>query len=106
MKVNTGRRSVPLDSEQDKPVNSGGGVGGLPPAEWDVVRRTIGIVGLISAWNYHQIFAFRKVAPALVAGNCAILKPSEIADSFLHVLKQLAQDVGIPEAVFSVNWRS
>ena len=93
-----------LDAEQDKPVNSGGGMGGLPPAEWDVVYRRdpIGIVGLISAWNYPLNVAFRKVAPALVAGNCAILKPSEIAGLSCMFLGKLAQDVGIPEGVFNV----
>ncbi len=93
-----------LDSEQDKPVNSGGGMGGLPPAEWDVVYRRdpIGIVGLISAWNYPLNVAFRKVAPALIAGNCAILKPSEIAGLSCMFLGKLAQDVGIPEGVLSV----
>jgi betaine-aldehyde dehydrogenase len=79
-------------------------VGGLPPAEWDVVYRRdpIGIVGLISAWNYPLNVAFRKVAPALVAGNCAILKPSEIAGLSCMFLGKLAQDVGIPEGVFSI----
>jgi len=93
-----------LDTEQDTPVNSGGGVGGLPPAEWDVVYRRdpIGIVGLISAWNYPLNVAFRKVAPALVAGNCAILKPSEIAGLSCMFLGKLAKDVGIPKGVFSV----
>ena len=93
-----------LDAEQDKPVNSGGGVGGLPPTEWDVVYRRdpIGIVGLISAWNYPLNVAFRKVAPALVAGNCAILKPSEIAGLSCMFLGKLAQDVGIPEGVFNI----
>ena len=99
-----GSLGVVLDAEQDTPVNSGGGVGGLPPAEWDVVYRRdpIGIVGLISAWNYPLNVAFRKVAPALVAGNCAILKPSEIAGLSCMFLGKLAQDVGIPEGVFSV----
>ena len=93
-----------LDAEQDKPVNSGGGVGGLPPTEWDVVYRRdpIGIVGLISAWNYPLNVAFRKVAPALVAGNCAILKPSEIAGLSCMFLGKLAKDVGIPEGVFNI----
>ena len=93
-----------LDSEQNKPVTACGGKGGLPPTEWDVVYRRdpIGIVGLISAWNYPLNVAFRKVAPALVAGNCAILKPSEIACLSCMFLGKIAQDVGIPEGVFSV----
>ena len=46
--------------------------------------------------------AFRKVAPALVAGNCAILKPSEIAGLSCMFIGKLAQDAGIPAGVFSV----
>ena len=92
-----GRESA-LDAEQDTPVNSGGGEGGVPPAEWDVVYRRdpIGVIGLISAWNYPLNVAFRKVAPALVAGNCAILKPSEIAGLSCMFIGKLAQDAGIP----------
>lgn len=93
-----------LDAEQDTPVNSGGGEGGVPPTEWDVVYRRdpIGVIGLISAWNYPMNVAFRKVAPALVAGNCAILKPSEIAGLSCMFIGKLAQDAGIPAGVFSV----
>jgi acyl-CoA reductase-like NAD-dependent aldehyde dehydrogenase len=46
--------------------------------------------------------AFRKVAPALVAGNCAILKPSELAGLTCMYLGQLATEAGIPPGVFSV----
>ena len=46
--------------------------------------------------------AFRKVAPALVAGNCAILKPSELAGLPCMYLGQLATEAGIPPGVFSV----
>ena len=93
-----------LDAEQDTPVTSGGGKGGLPPSEWDVVYRRdpIGVIGLISAWNYPLNVAFRKVAPALVAGNCAILKPSEIAGLSCMFIGKLAQDAGIPAGVFNV----
>ena len=82
-----------LDADQDKPVNSGGGKGGVPPEEYDVVYRRdpIGVVGLISAWNYPMNVAFRKVAPALVAGNCAILKPSEIAGLTCMFIGKLAK---------------
>ena len=41
-------------------------------------RDPIGVVGLISAWNYPVNVAFRKVAPALIAGNSVVLKPSEL----------------------------
>ena len=93
-----------LDANQDTPVNSGGGEGGMPPADWDVVYRRdpIGVVGLISAWNYPLNVAFRKVAPALIAGNCAILKPSEIAGLSCMFIAKLAHDAGIPPGVFNI----
>ena len=93
-----------LDAEQDLPVNSGGGEGGVPPEEWDVVYRRdpIGVIGLISAWNYPMNVAFRKVAPALVAGNCAILKPSEIAGLTCMFIGKLAKDAGIPPGVLNI----
>ena len=76
----------------------------MPPADWDVVYRRdpIGVVGLISAWNYPLNVAFRKVAPALIAGNCAILKPSEIAGLSCMFIAKLAHDAGIPPGVFNI----
>ena len=93
-----------LDAEQEVPVSASGGKGGVPPADWDVVYRRdpIGVIGLISAWNYPMNVAFRKVAPALVAGNCAILKPSEIAGLSCMFIGQLAQDAGLPAGVLGV----
>ena len=91
-----------LDAEQDKPQPTN--IDGTSADGFKVVMRRdpIGIVGLISAWNYPLNVAFRKVAPALVAGNCAILKPSELAGLTCMFLGQLATDAGIPPGVFSV----
>lgn len=93
-----------MDADQDKPVENGGGEGGLPPDGFDVVYRRdpIGVVGLISAWNYPLNVAFRKVAPALVAGNCAILKPSEIACLSCMYLARAAEEAGLPAGVLNV----
>ena len=46
--------------------------------------------------------AFRKVAPALIAGNCVVLKPSELAGLAVMFFAQLAADAGIPAGVFNV----
>jgi len=93
-----------LDAEQEVPVDAGGGKGGVPPEGWDVVYRRdpIGVIGLISAWNYPLNVAFRKVAPALIAGNCAILKPSEIAGLSCMFIAKVAQDAGLPAGVLGV----
>lgn len=67
-----------------------------------VVREPIGVVGCITPWNYplHQIAA--KVAPALVAGNTVVLKPSEIAPTSADALIDAVVEVGLPPGVFNV----
>jgi len=47
-----------------------------PQGEARIERRPKGIVAAITPWNYPVILAFWKIAPALLSGNCVILKPS------------------------------
>ena len=93
-----------LDDGQDVPVDSCGGEGGTPPDGFDVVYRRdpIGVVGLIGAWNYPLNILLRKVSPALIAGNCAVVKPSEIAGLSCMFLSKLADEAGIPPGVLNV----
>ncbi|MEO1064182.1 MAG: aldehyde dehydrogenase family protein [Actinomycetota bacterium] len=67
-----------------------------------VVREPVGVVGAITPWNYplHQIMA--KVAPALVAGNTVVLKPSEVAPLNAFVLAEILDEVGLPAGVFNL----
>lgn len=67
-----------------------------------LVHEPIGVVGCITPWNYplHQIVA--KVAPAWLAGNCVVLKPSEVAPSSAFVLAEIADEVGLPKGALSV----
>ena len=62
----------------------------------------LGIVGAISAWNYPLLMAIWKVAPALAAGNCVVLKPSEQAPLSCTRLAQLFIEAGGPVGVFNV----
>ncbi len=64
-------------------------------------REPIGIVGGICPWNYPLMMAVWKLAPALAAGNCQILKPSEQTPLSLLRFVQLAQEV-IPPGVLQV----
>lgn len=41
-------------------------------------RDPVGVVASIAPWNYPLMMAARKLAPALAAGNCVVIKPSEI----------------------------
>jgi aldehyde dehydrogenase (NAD+) len=60
------------------------------------------VVGAITPWNYplHQIMA--KVAPALVAGNTVVLKPSEVAPLNAFVLAEIIDEIGLPAGVFNL----
>jgi acyl-CoA reductase-like NAD-dependent aldehyde dehydrogenase len=64
-------------------------------------RRPIGPVGAIFPWNYPILLAFWKLAPALVAGNTIILKPSPLTPLTGLKLGELARDT-FPEGVFNV----
>lgn len=67
-----------------------------------VVREPLGVVVCITPWNYplHQIAA--KIAPALVAGNTVVLKPSEVAPASAIALIEAAREVGLPKGVLNV----
>ncbi len=67
-----------------------------------VMREPLGVVGAISPWNYPLLMAAWKVAPALAAGNCVVLKPSEKAALSCIRLAQLFVEAGGPAGVFNV----
>ena len=67
-----------------------------------VSREPIGVVGAISPWNYPLLMATWKIAPALAAGNCVVLKPSELAPFSCVKLAQLFVEAGGPAGVFNV----
>jgi len=64
-------------------------------------REPVGIVGSIAPWNYPLMMAIWKIAPALAAGNCVILKPSEWTPLTALRLAELAADI-FPPGVFNV----
>ncbi|EME26886.1 Aldehyde dehydrogenase [Galdieria sulphuraria] len=61
----------------------------------------LGVVGLIIPWNYPILMASWKLAPAIAAGNCAILKPAEQTPASILVLMELLMEV-IPPGVINV----
>ena len=67
-----------------------------------IVKEPIGVVGMITPWNFplHQIIG--KVAPALAAGCRMILKPSEIAALSAMLFTEMIDEVGFPAGVFNL----
>ncbi len=62
----------------------------------------LGVVGLITPWNFPMLMASWKIGPALAAGNTAVLKPAEITPLTSMRIGELALEAGIPEGVLNV----
>jgi aldehyde dehydrogenase len=61
----------------------------------------LGVVGQIIPWNFPILMATWKLAPALAAGNCVVLKPAEQTPASIHFLMDLIKDV-IPPGVLNI----
>ncbi len=66
------------------------------------VREPVGVVGLITPWNFPLTIASWKLAPALAAGNTVVLKPAELTPLTALRFAELALDAGLPEGVVNV----
>ncbi|WP_158734652.1 aldehyde dehydrogenase [Alteribacillus sp. YIM 98480] len=63
----------------------------------------LGVVGQIIPWNFPLLMATWKIAPALAAGNCIVLKPAEQTPASIHVLLDLIKDLLPPGVLNIVN---
>jgi len=66
------------------------------------VREPMGVVGLITPWNFPLAIASWKMAPALAAGNTVVLKPAELTPLTALRFAELALEAGLPEGVVNV----
>ena len=67
-----------------------------------VVREPLGVVGSIVPWNFPMMFVSWKMAPALAAGNCVVMKPSELTPLTALRIAEIAAEVGFPPGVINV----
>ena len=66
------------------------------------VRQPLGVVGLIAPWNFPWAIPVWKSAPALVAGNCVVFKPSELVPATAALLTEIYEEAGLPPGVFNM----
>jgi betaine-aldehyde dehydrogenase len=66
------------------------------------VREPVGVVGLITPWNFPLNIACWKMAPALAAGNTVVLKPAELTPLTALRFAELVLQAGLPEGVVNV----
>jgi acyl-CoA reductase-like NAD-dependent aldehyde dehydrogenase len=67
-----------------------------------ILREPLGVVGSIVPWNYPLLMAAWKVAPALAAGNCVVLKPAEQSPLSALLMAELFIEAGGPAGAFNV----
>jgi betaine-aldehyde dehydrogenase len=86
-----------LDAKQDSAVE-------LPSDDFSarLRREPAGVVGLIVPWNFPMVTTAWKLAPALAAGCCVVLKPSEVTPLPELELASIIADAGLPVGVFNL----
>jgi len=68
----------------------------------EITREPIGIVGLITPWNFPIAIPAWKIAPALAFGNCVVFKPAELVPGSAWALAEILSRAGLPAGVFNL----
>jgi acyl-CoA reductase-like NAD-dependent aldehyde dehydrogenase len=66
------------------------------------IRQPLGAVGLIAPWNFPWAIPVWKSAPAIVAGNTVVFKPSELTPATSVLLAEIYEEAGLPPGVFNM----
>ena len=64
--------------------------------------KPVGVIGQIIPWNFPLLMAAWKIAPALAAGNCVVIKPAEYTSLSALMLAEIFEEAGLPEGVVNI----
>lgn len=73
-----------------------------PDVHVNIMRQPMGVVGLITPWNFPIAIPAWKIAPALCYGNAVVLKPAEQAPGSAWALAEIIDRSGLPDGVFNM----
>ncbi|MFS8975336.1 aldehyde dehydrogenase family protein [Cupriavidus necator] len=73
-----------------------------PGVEVDVVREPLGVVGIITPWNFPMAIPAWKIAPALAYGNSVVFKPADLVPGSAWALAEIISRSGMPAGVFNL----
>lgn len=73
-----------------------------PGIDVEVHREALGVIGIITPWNFPVAVAAWKVAPALAFGNAVVLKPAELVPASAWILADIISRSGLPDGVFNM----
>ena len=74
-----------------------------PGLDIEVTREPIGVVGIITPWNFPIAIPAWKIAPALAYGNCVVFKPADLVPGSGWALADILARNGIPAGVFNLT---
>jgi acyl-CoA reductase-like NAD-dependent aldehyde dehydrogenase len=73
-----------------------------PGVDVEITREPLGVVGIITPWNFPIAIPAWKIAPALCYGNCVVFKPAELVPGSAWALSEIIIKAGIPAGVFNL----
>ncbi|UVW36154.1 aldehyde dehydrogenase family protein [SAR92 clade bacterium H455] len=73
-----------------------------PGVDVEVHREALGVVGIVTPWNFPMAVAAWKVAPALAYGNAVVLKPAELVPASAWILADIISRSGLPAGAFNL----
>src|SRR5438045_7246343 len=73
-----------------------------PGVEVEITREPLGVVGLITPWNFPIAIPAWKIAPALAYGNTVVMKPAELVPGCAWALADILANAGLPAGVFNL----
>jgi alpha-ketoglutaric semialdehyde dehydrogenase len=83
-------------------LNGEKGLSVRPGLEVEITREPLGVVGLITPWNFPIAIPAWKIAPALCYGNTIVFKPAELVPGSAHALSEIITRSGLPAGVFNL----
>ena len=88
----------------EKAFDFGGTVkdGGGPTRRISTRKEPVGVVGLVTPWNYPVAIPAWKLAPAIATGNTAVIKPASLAPGPAHAIVTALDEAGIPDGVVNL----
>jgi aldehyde dehydrogenase (NAD+) len=73
-----------------------------PGVDVEITREPLGVIGLITPWNFPIAIPAWKIAPALAYGNCVVFKPADLVPGSAHALSEIISRAGLPAGVFNL----
>ena len=73
-----------------------------PGVDVEITREPLGVIGIITPWNFPIAIPAWKIAPALAYGNCVVFKPADLVPASAHALSEIISRAGLPAGVFNL----